>query len=123
MTYKDRIEEMYEMINSHKTFEALEKYYHDDVVVLDNNSPIREGKEAQRKAIEQWYDVVKEFHGSGVTALTSDEENGITTVESWTDITFKDGNRIKIEEVGVQRWEGDKIKHERFYYQYDGPLE
>ena len=37
-------------------------------------------------------------------------------VESWMDVTMKDGKRNKMEEVAVQKWKGDQIIHERFYY-------
>ncbi|MEM9985518.1 MAG: nuclear transport factor 2 family protein [Bacteroidota bacterium] len=116
MTHLEKIQDMYRMIGEGKTMDAFEKYYHDDVTVIDGTAAPRNGKAEQRKAIQEWYGMIKEFHGSGVSAITADEENGITSVESWTDITFQDGNRVKMEEVGLQRWSGDQIIHERFYY-------
>ena len=61
-----------------------------------------------------------EMHGGGVTGITSNEADGITMSESWMDATFKDGNRVKMEEVSVKKWEGDQIVHERFYYNLGG---
>jgi len=116
MSYLDKITEMYAMIGEGKSMEALEKFYHDDVVVIDGPSEPRNGKDEQRKAIQDWYGMVKEVHGGGVGSITSDEKNGVTSVESWMEVTFQDGKRIKMEEVGVQKWEGDQIVHERFYY-------
>jgi hypothetical protein len=37
-------------------------------------------------------------------------------VESWMDVTMKDGKRHMMEEVAVQKWKDDQIIHERFYY-------
>jgi ketosteroid isomerase-like protein len=37
-------------------------------------------------------------------------------VESWMDVTMKDGKRSTMEEVAVQKWEDGQIIHERFYY-------
>lgn len=116
MSYQSKAQELYAMIGQGKSLEALDAYYHEHVVVQDGNSPVRNGKEAQRKAVQEWYGMVKEMHGGGVGAITSDETNGITTVESWTEVTMQDGTRTKMEEVAVQKWEGDKIIHERFYY-------
>jgi len=31
-------------------------------------------------------------------------------------VTFKDGNRVKMEQVARQKWVGNKIVEERFYY-------
>jgi ketosteroid isomerase-like protein len=116
MSHLQQIKDMYAMIQAGQSMEALEKYYHDDVVVIDGTSPPRHGKAEQRKAVEQWFGMVKDFHGSGVNAITANEETGMTSVESWSEITFQPGNRVKMEEVGVQKWEGGKIVHERFYY-------
>ena len=116
MSYQAKIQEMYDMIAQGQSMEALDKFYHDDAVVIDGTSEPRNGKEAQRKAVQEWFGMVKEFHGSGTGAMTANEETGVTTVASWTEITIQDGSRVKMEEVGVQKWEGDKIIHERFYY-------
>jgi hypothetical protein len=62
----------------------------------------------------------REHHTGGVGSITANEDTGHTTVETWMDITFKDGNRYTLEEVGVQKWEGDEIIHERFYYNMPG---
>jgi len=116
MSYLQKIQDMYRMIGENQTMEALEQYYHDDVVVIDGQEAPRHGKAAQRKAVEQWESMVVETHGGGVGAITAHEDDAVTMVESWAEVTFKDGNRVKMEEVGVQKWQGDKIIHERFYY-------
>lgn len=116
MSYLQHATDLYNLIEAGQTMEALEKYYHDDVVIIDGTEAPRHGKAAQRKAMQEWYGMVKEFHGSGVKSITANEETGVTSVESWTEITFQDGKRVKMEEVGVQQWKGDQIVHERFYY-------
>lgn len=108
------------MIEQGKTFEALDKFYADHVVVVEADGSTREGKETQRKALEEWEQNVQTMHGGGVGAITSNEEAGTTCVESWVDLTDQKGNRYKMEEVAVQKWEGDKIVHERFYYHIPG---
>ncbi len=85
-------------------------------LVIDGNSAPRNGKAEQRKAVEQWESMVAETHGGGVGAITVHEDDAATMVESWAEVTFQDGQRVKMEEVGVQKWQGDKIIHERFYY-------
>ena len=115
MTYLEKAQDLQRMIGEGKSMEALEKYYADHVVIVDDRQ-VREGKAAQRQAIEGWYQMVKEMHGSGSGAVTSDENQGITTAESWVDFTTQEGHRMRMEEVAVQKWEGDQIVHERFYY-------
>ncbi len=60
--------------------------------------------------------MIKDVHGTGVKAITSNEKEATTMVESWMDVTMKDGKRSKMEEVAVQKWKDDQIIHERFYY-------
>lgn len=116
MSYLEKSQALQAMIGQGQSLEALEQFYHDDVVVIDGGSAPRNGKDAQREAIKGWMGMVKEVHGGGVSSITADEENGITMVESWIETTFQDGNRVKMEEVAVQKWQGDKIIHERFYH-------
>ena len=105
------------MMAQNQTWEAFEKYYAENVVVIEvPTGERREGKAAQRKAIEQWFGMVQEVHGGGVGAITADEENCVTMAETWMDITFQGGHRTKMSEVAVQKWEGDQIVQESFYY-------
>ncbi|GAB4411771.1 MAG: hypothetical protein OHK0039_17240 [Bacteroidia bacterium] len=120
MSYLQKIEDMYRLIGENKAMEALDTYYHDDVVVVDGLEAPRHGKEAQREALGMWFSTIKEMHGGGVGAITANEAQATTSVESWTEITTNDGARFKMEEVGVQQWQGDKIIHERFYYSMPG---
>jgi len=108
--------DLYDMIGAGKTPEAFEKYYDDDVVMVELGEAPRVGKDVNRKAGEQWRATVKEMHGGGVTNITSNEGAGVTMVESWVDITFQDGNRVTWEQVAVQKWEDGKIVHEKFYH-------
>lgn len=121
MSYLEKARELQEMLAQDQTWEAFDKFYAEDVVVIEKpTGERREGKEAQRKAIEQWYGMVEEMHGGGIGAITADEENGITTAETWMEVTFKGQGRAKMEEVAVQKWKGDQIIEESFYYHMPG---
>jgi ketosteroid isomerase-like protein len=112
---------LYTLMGSGQMMEAFEKYYAGNVEVVEMaTGEVRNGKDAQRKALHQWANMVKERHDGGVGAITSNEETNTTCVESWIDITTQDGNRMKMEEVAVQKWEGDQIVQEKFYYQRPG---
>ncbi|MDH3648107.1 MAG: nuclear transport factor 2 family protein [Saprospiraceae bacterium] len=120
MTYLDKAIDLQRLMGEGKMMDAFEKYYAENVIVVEPTGEVREGKDAQRKAIQNWAGMVKEMHGGGVGAITSNEAAGVTCVESWVDVTFQDGNRLKMEEVAVQKWDGDQIVHERFYYNIPG---
>ena len=120
MSYLKKVTEMYDMVSNGQMMDAFEKYYHEDAVMIEATGDNREGKTKNREFEIQFLSSIKEFHGSGVISITSNEQTGQTAVESWMEITFKDGNRMKMEEVAVQKWEGDQIVHERFYYNVPG---
>jgi hypothetical protein len=56
---------------------------------------VRNGKNTSREFELNYLSSVKEFHGGGLRNITSDEENGITMVEVWSDLTFQDGKLKK----------------------------
>lgn len=116
MSYLEKVQAVYDMIFSGQLMEAFEKYYSEDVVMHEATGHVRNGKEENRKYEQQFLDSLEQIHGGGVDAIASNEEEGVTMVESWMEVTFKDGNRVKLEQVAVQRWEGDFVIHERFYY-------
>lgn len=120
MSYFEKAADIYAMSGQGQMLEAFEKYYHEDVVMEEATGDVCKGKDANRKREQEWMASIKEMHGGGVKAITSNEEEGITMVESWIDMTTKEGHRLKMEQVAVQRWEGDLIIHERFYYNAPG---
>jgi ketosteroid isomerase-like protein len=116
MSYYDKAKDIYDMMAKGKLLEAFDKYYHNDVVQVEANGESRKGKEANRKFQTDFLGMVKEVHGTGVRNITSNEKDATTIVESWMDVTYNDGKRNMMEEVAVQKWKGDQIIHERFYY-------
>ncbi len=115
MTYKEKTQDLYNMIGQGQLLEAFDKYYAENVVMTEPTST-REGKAACRDYEVQFLSNIQEFHNMTVDSIASDEENGVVFVETGLDVTFKDGNRVQMEQVTVQKWEGDQIVHERFYY-------
>ncbi len=112
--------ELCSMMENGQMMEAFEKFYADDVVVIEANGDTRNGKDAQREGLKGWQASLQEYHGGGFRNVTANEDAGTSMIESWTDITFKDGNRFMLEEVGVQQWKDGKIVRERFYYNMPG---
>lgn len=115
MSYLKKATQLFQMIENGKMINALDVFYHPDVKVIRADGIIRNGIEENRQYEKDFLSNLQEIFGAGVKAITSDEERGITMVEYWVNIKFKDGMRKKYEEVAVQYWEGDKIKVERFY--------
>jgi len=120
MSYLSKEQEVQSMIAEGKLLEAFEKFYADNVVMVEATGETTEGKDANRKREEQFVSGLAEMHGGGVKSMTSNEDDGVTMAEVWMDASFKDGNRVKMEQVSVKKWEDNKIVHERFYYNMPG---
>jgi hypothetical protein len=116
MFYKEKANELYGMINSGQLMDAFEKFYAEDIVMQELGEEPRVGKQANREYEEKFLASVKEVHGGGVDHILSNEDDGVVMIENWMDVTFQDGNRVKLEQVCVQKWEGEQIKHEKFYH-------
>ena len=117
MSYLQKARDFQEMQAQGQTMEAFEKYYADDCKIIEMpTGETRQGKDAQRKAIIDWFESVEEVHGGGTNAITANEDDATTCCEVWFDISFKGAGRMKMEEVAVQQWKGDQIVEERFYY-------
>ena len=117
MTHLALAQKLYAFIGEGKLAEAVEELYDDNVVIVEANGDTFEGKAVQQDRIVEWQNSLEGMHGGGVYAITANEEDGVTMVESWVDVTFKGApGPMKFEEVAVQTWKNGKIVRERFYY-------
>ncbi|WP_069130591.1 SnoaL-like domain-containing protein [Rhodohalobacter halophilus] len=115
MSVKEKIKDVYNHVQNGTALEAFEKYYDEDVTMILEDGTAVEGKDKNRDRENEFFASVEDFHGAGVVAITSNEDEETTAVESWMDVTFKEGGRMKIEQVATQQWENGKIVKERFY--------
>lgn len=106
--------ELDQMILSGKAIDAFEKFYADDVEMQENSEPPTKGKDANRKREEDFFSSVEQFHGAEV--LSSAAGDDVSFSEWLMDVTFKGGQRTKLEQVALRRWKDGKVAHERFYY-------
>lgn len=108
------VDQLNQMILEGKILDAFEKFYADDVVMQDNDYPIREGKDVNRQYEEAFVNGLTEFRGAKV--LNNLISDGIAVVEWWFDYTHKDFGVRNYRQVCVQRWKNGKIAEEKFYY-------
>jgi hypothetical protein len=116
MTFKEKAQDIYRMMGEGKLLDAFDKYYAENVVMQEVGEAVREGKAINRAYEERFLASVEGFHGMGIDAIASDEENGVVFIENWMDATLAGVGRITLRQVCVQRWEGDHIVKELFYH-------
>lgn len=105
--------ELNDMIRQGLALEAFEKFYADDVVMMENDQAF-EGKEANRKREQEFFGNIEEVHSAGIGATAV--QGNVSFCEQYFDATFKDGTRVKMDEVAVRTWRDGKIIKERFFY-------
>lgn len=115
MSYEAKAHDIYNQLQQGKLLDAFDQYYAEEVVMTEPRGT-RKGKVECRKYEEDFLGSIEEFHGLEVKNIGANEENATSFVESTMDVTFKNGHRAQMEQVAVQRWKGDQIVHERFYY-------
>jgi ketosteroid isomerase-like protein len=115
MSVKEKIKDVYNHVQNGTALDAFEKYYDEDVTMILEDGTAVEGKDANRKRENEFFNSVESFNGMEVVGIAANEDTGQTSVESWMDVTFKGGNRVKLEQVATQDWEDGKIVRERFY--------
>lgn len=106
--------ELDRLILAGRALEGFERFYAEDTVMQENLDPPCVGKAANRKREEEFFASVAELHAAEVRAQGAGAD---VTFSEWTlDVTLKDGQRVKLNQVSVRRWKDGLIAHERFYY-------
>jgi ketosteroid isomerase-like protein len=123
MTLLEQATHLQEMAAGPDILDAVDRYYAEDVTVVEATGETFHGRETQKGRVRDFMASIKAMHDGGVASIAANESasgEGVVLVEAWSDMTFADGTRMKLEEVAVQRWKGGKVVHERFYYNVPG---
>ncbi len=109
-----QIEDLNSLVMQGRSLEAFEKYYHDEVVMQENEDTPTRGKGENRLREEAFFSKIKEFRSA--VPLKIAVGNGISMVEWHYDYTHEDWGERNYTQVSVQEWQDGKIIKEKFYY-------
>lgn len=114
MPDKDRLDQFIAAVVVGDHVGAIRDFYTADATMRENLAEPRRGREAlmanEQKALDRVLEVIT--HQPGVVVHDGDH-----VAINWVfDFVGKDGVRRRLEEVALQRWEGDRIAEERFFY-------
>ena len=107
-------EEIKALVLQGKAMEAFEKFYGDDVVMQENETPATVGKAANRDRELDFFSKLTEFRGADVKAVAYGED--VIISEWFLDYTHSEWGKVTHDQVSVQRWKDGKVVHECFYY-------
>lgn len=113
-TLLEKISDLNDLILQGKALEAFDKYYHDEVVMQENESVPTVGKIANKKREEEFFSSITEFRSAKPLKVTIGE--GVTMVKWEYDYTHKDWGVRNYKQVSVQEWKDGKIIKEQFFY-------
>ncbi len=115
-TIKENVEQLNNMILQGDILGAFDKYYSEEVVMQDNDTPLREGKKVCREFEEAFVNNLSEFRGAQVKNVLISEAAGVAAVEWDFDYTHKEWGERNYTQVCVQQWKDGQIISEKFIY-------
>lgn len=114
MPSPQRIEGLIERVESGEFLAAIEEYYAEDAAMQENEQAPRAGRDA---LLANERRVIGAFEKVRAHCVRPVLVSGDTAVIHWVfEFTARDGKAIRLDELALQRWQGDRIAHERFYY-------
>ena len=108
------VESFVHLVESGKTVEAMVRFYADHASMQENAAPPRVGKRALIQHEEAALASIASLQARCIRPIFI---SGDFVVIRWVfEIQDKQGHTVRFEELAHQRWEGDLIAEERFFY-------
>ena len=93
---------------------AIEDYYTEDATMRENQAEPRRGRST---LVAQETAVLARTESVTSTCVRPVLVNGDHVAIHWIfDFQFKGGSKMRMEEIAWQRWEGERIAEEQFFY-------
>ena len=114
MPAREVVQRFVEMVEAGHYVEAIECFYTEDASMQENLQAPRKGRAALAAHEREVLTRMKEIRTLPGTKFLLD---GDLVVIRWRfDLDYSDGRRTSLDEIAWQRWSGDLIAEERFYY-------
>jgi hypothetical protein len=113
-TLFSKITDLNKMIIEGRALEGFDKYYHNGVIMQENESVPTIGKIRNREREAEFLNSITQFRRAVPLSVTVGEN--VTMVEWHFDYTHKDWGIRNYKQISVQKWLDGKIISEKFYY-------
>ena len=114
MPSRERVAALVAMVEAGKFVEAIEAFYAADATMQENNEPPRVGRD---KLVEGERRMLARHKAASTLPGSTFVVDGDVAVIRWAFVfTRMDGTSFRMEELALQRWSGDRIVEERFFY-------
>src|SRR4030081_1548856 len=113
MPSRARLDEFIAVVESGDHVGGIERYYTEEARIKENLSAPRVGRDA---LVEHERGVLARMSHVYSKAMTSVVEGERVAIHWIFELTDKSGKALRVDEVALQEWRGDKIFRERFFY-------
>jgi ketosteroid isomerase-like protein len=114
MPSRDRVQAFVALVEAARYVEALEQFYHPDATMQDNQQPPRLGLD---RLIADERATMARFQTMQTDKVTDLLIDGDKVMIRWKfTFTPAEGPPMVMEEIALQRWAGERIAEERFFY-------
>lgn len=114
MPDKQRVERFIDAVVHGDHVEAIRDFYHEDATMQENLGEPRRGRDTLMAHEAKALSNMQKMETKPVATFLVDGDN---VAIRWTFImTDKAGTRRQLEELSLQRWDGDRIASEQFFY-------
>jgi ketosteroid isomerase-like protein len=118
MPSRERLNEFIAVVESGDHAGAIERYYTEDSSMQENAAAPRVGRDA---LVAHELGVLARMSHVYSKAVSSVVEGDNVAIHWIFELTDKSGKVHRIDEVSLQKWRGDKIFRERFFYDPSRP--
>jgi flagellar hook assembly protein FlgD len=114
MPSRNTVETFVQLVENNKTVEAMVRFYAENASMQENASAPRVGKSALVEHEKAALDTITSMKATCVHPIFI---SGDFVVIRWTfEIQDKKGKTVRFEELTHQRWEGELMAEEKFFY-------
>ena len=103
------------LVVSGKHDEALERFYIEDATMQDNLGDVRKGRDALVARERAFMSRFKEIRTTCVKPVLMSGDLVVIHLDFF-EFVRPDDTVMRIEELAHQRWQGEKVAEERFYF-------
>ena len=114
MPSPESLERFIARVEDNEHVRAIEEFYTPEASMQENQKPARRGRDA---LVEGERKVMERAEWVRSRCIRPVLVNGDHVVVRWHfSFEWKDGTRTEMEELAWQRWEGERIAEEHFFY-------
>ncbi|TAK45967.1 MAG: nuclear transport factor 2 family protein [Betaproteobacteria bacterium] len=114
MPSADTLKRFIALVEANQHVEAIEQFYAPHASMQENDLPPRTGRPA---LVANERAVLAKARWVKSTCVRPAFTNGDHVVIRWIfEFEWLDGRRTRLDEIAWQRWEGDRIVEEKFFY-------